>query len=76
VDAGQNLVGQFNMVKEALLDALVTEKLIKQEHADLIKETYAVVLVKRGWLGTMLDKFFWKTEKDPEYKIVVVRIVK
>ena len=33
-----NTMAQYNMVKEALLDALVKEKMMKQEVADALKE--------------------------------------
>lgn len=72
-----NLMAQYNLVKEALLDALVKEKLVSQEHADAIKSNYAVIVTKRSWLGRFLDKFFFKADApDEEMKIVVVRIVK
>jgi len=71
-----NTQAQFNMVKEALLDALVKEKMMKQEVADALKENYAIVLTKRSWLGKFIDKLVFGNNDKDEFKIVVVRIVK
>jgi|AntAceMinimDraft_11_1070367.scaffolds.fasta_scaffold07756_8 hypothetical protein len=74
--AENNTMAQYNMVKEAFLDALVKDNLMKQEVADRLKETYAVVVTRRSWLGRFMDKHIYSKEEADEFKIVIMRIVK
>ena len=65
----------FNLVKEALADALVTEKFISAEQGELIKKSYAVTLVKRGWLGRIVDSILWSKDSKDDFKLVVVKVI-
>lgn len=75
MDAG-NTMAQYNMVKEALFDALVKENMMKQEVADALKENYAVIVTRKNWLGRFIDRVLYGENSKEDAKIVVVRIVK
>lgn len=65
----------FNLVKEGLVDALVSEKYLSVEQGDFIKKNYAITIVKRNWLGRLVDSLLWNKDSKDEYKMVVVKVV-
>lgn len=65
----------FNLVKEALLDALATEKFLTKEQAEQIKKSYAITVVRKNWFGRLVDNLLWSKESKDEYKLVVVKVV-
>jgi len=65
----------FNIVKEGLIDALVSEKFLTAEQGDMIKKNYSVTVVKKNWLGRLVDSLLWSKESKDEYKLVVVKVV-
>lgn len=65
----------FNLVKEGFVDALVSEKYISLEQGDYIKKNYAITIVKRNWLGRLVDSLLWSKDSKDEYKMVVVKVV-
>lgn len=65
----------FNLVKEAIADALVTEKYISAEQGDFFKKNYAVTLVKKNWFGRLIDSLLWSKESKDDYKLVVVKVI-
>lgn len=65
----------FNLVKEALLDALATEKFLTKEQAEQIKRSYAITVVRKNWFGRLIDSLLWSKESKDEYKLVVVKVV-
>lgn len=65
----------FNVVKEYFTDALAKEGFISKEQAELIKHQYAIIVVRRHWLGRLIDKVLFKEGTKDEYKIVVAKIV-
>ena len=66
------LTKNANQIKETLLDALERDKLLTKSAAE-ISETYALVVVKPGWLGNFFRKIAGE-EKDKLY-IKVVKLV-
>jgi hypothetical protein len=73
---GTALTPALNAAKEELFDALVREKMMTQEVADTLKQRYAILLVQRSFLGRMLDKILFKTDKEKDqHKVVVVKLV-
>ena len=65
----------FNLVKEGFVDALVTEKFLTPEQGELIKKNYAITLVKKNWLGRLVDTILWSKDSKDDYKLVVVKII-
>jgi hypothetical protein len=65
----------FNLVKEGFVDALVSEKFLTPEQGDMIKKNYSVTIVKRNWLGRLVDSLLWNKDSKDEYKMVVVKVV-
>lgn len=65
----------FNLVKEALVDALATEKFLTKEQAEQIKRSYAITVVRKNWFGRLIDSLLWSKESKDEYKLVVVKVV-
>lgn len=65
----------FNVVKEYFVDALAKEKFITPEQAENIKSQYAIVVVRKNWLGRIISKYIFKDSTKDEYKIVVVKVI-
>jgi GTPase SAR1 family protein len=65
----------FNLVKEGLVDALVSEKFLTPEQGDTIKKNYSITIVKKNWLGRLVDSLLWSKDSKDEYKMVVVKVV-
>ena len=65
----------FNLVKEGFVDALVSEKFLTPEQGDMIKKNYSVTIVKRNWLGRLVDSLLWSKDSKDEYKMVIVKVV-
>jgi hypothetical protein len=65
----------FNLVKEGFVDALVSENFLTPEQGDMIKKNYSVTIVKRNWLGRLVDSLLWNKDSKDEYKMVVVKVV-
>lgn len=64
-----------NMIKELLLDSLEKEGLLNQP-ASKIKETYAIVVVKKGWLVRTFDKLFgFGTADTSNPHLVLVKVL-
>lgn len=60
-----------NQVKELLLAHLEVEGVISDSKR--LCETYAIVVTKKGWLGSFMDKVLRRT--GDETKLVVVRVL-
>lgn len=65
----------FNLVKEGFVDCLVTEQFLTLEQADVIKKNYAISLVRKNWLGRLVDTILWSKDSKDDYKLVVVKII-
>ena len=52
----QDLGSTANQVKELVVAQLVDQEKLTQEDADAFNSRYAVVVVKKGWLGSAIDK--------------------
>ena len=65
----------FNIVKEGLVDALVSEKYLTPEQGSFIKSNYSVTVVRKNWLGRLVDSLLWNKESKDEYKLVVVKVI-
>ncbi len=65
----------FNLVKEGFVDALISEKFLTPEQGDMIKKNYSITLVKKNWLGRLVDSLLWSKDSKDEYKMVVVKVV-
>ena len=71
----ENAPINFNLVKEYFTDALAKEGFLSTEQAEKIKSQYAIVMVRKNWLGRMIDKFLFREGKEDEFKIVIVKVV-
>jgi len=71
----ENAPINFNLVKEYFTDALAKEGFLSAEQAEKIKSQYAIVMVRKNWLGRMIDKFLFREGKEDEIKIVIVKVV-
>jgi len=71
----ENAPINFNLVKEYFTDALAKEGFLSAEQAEKIKSQYAIVMVRKNWLGRMIDKFLFREGKEDEFKIVIVKVV-
>lgn len=71
----ENAPINFNLVKEYFTDALAKEGFLSAEQAEKIKSQYAIVMVRKNWLGRMIDKFLFREGKQDEFKIVIVKVV-
>jgi hypothetical protein len=65
----------FNLVKEYFVDAMAREKYITKEEAEYIKRSYALVVVRRNWLGRIISNLIFREGTKDEYKIAVVKMV-
>jgi hypothetical protein len=65
----------FNVVKEGFVDALISEKFLTPEQGDMIKKNYSITIVKRNWLGRLVDSLLWSKDSKDEFKMVVVKVV-
>jgi len=71
----ENAPINFNLVKEYFTDALAKEGFLSAEQAEKIKSQYAIVMVRKNWLGRMIDKFLFREGKQDEFKIVIVKVI-
>jgi len=71
----ENAPINFNLVKEYFTDALAKEGFLSAEQAEKIKSQYAIVMVRKNWLGRMIDKFLFREGKEDEFKIVIVKVI-
>ena len=70
----QNLTKHSNQTKQVFLEAMVKEKKITQELADEMND-YCVVIVEKGFFGSIWDKVFWPKKDDDNLKINVVKVL-
>jgi hypothetical protein len=63
-----------NQVKETVVSALCKEGVLTEEQATTINQTYAIVLHKKGTLGSFIAKLFGMN--DSELGIHLVKLVK
>jgi hypothetical protein len=52
----QDLGSTANQVKELVVAQLVHQEKLTQKDANAFNARYAVVVVKKGWLGSTIDK--------------------
>lgn len=52
----EDLSSHANMVKEIVSQAMASKGLITQEEANAFATRYVVVIAKKGWMGSMVDK--------------------
>lgn len=71
----ESLPINFNMVKEGLVDGLVSEKFLTPEQGDMIKKNYAITIVKRNWFGRLVDGLLWGKDSKDEFKLVIVKVI-
>jgi hypothetical protein len=64
-----------NVVKEVVVRGLANEGLIDKDKIDEILNKYAVVVVKKGWLGRAIDKIFFKKDEKDAMKLTLVKLV-
>jgi hypothetical protein len=75
VQYDESLPINFNLVKEGFVDALVSEKFLTPEQGDMIKKNYSVTLVRKNWLGRMVDSLLWGKDSKDDFKLVMVKVV-
>ncbi len=64
-----DLTNHANMVKELLFTVLQKDGVIDDWEKE--SEKYAVILVKKGWFGQVLDRV-WNTSKVAKFQVVRV----
>lgn len=70
----EQLTSNLNVAKEMLLEALEREGLLKGS-AKEIGEKYAVIIHKRGWLGSLWAKWFEGLKDEAGFRVTLVKIV-
>lgn len=63
-----------NVVKEMVLTQLAKDGHINNPIE--LSEEYAVVVVKKGWLGRMIDKYFFRDGEKDVVKLAIVKVCK
>ena len=65
-----------NSVKELVINSLVKEGFIDKEKQEELLSKYAVVVVRKGWLGRTIDKVFYgKDDEKDQMRITFVKLV-
>ena len=59
-----------NRVKEHIFDILEDEKFVTSEQAKTLKERYAIIVYKKGWLGKAIDKILNLEENALHFKLI------
>jgi hypothetical protein len=62
-----------NQVKELMINDMLARDLLTNEEATRYLEQYAVVVVKKGWLGTAIDKAIGLKDADDK-KIQLIKM--
>lgn len=65
------ITANLNSGKELLIEALLADNVICEDTARLIMTEYALIVVRKNWLGEMWDKL--RGVKDDGAKIRVVK---
>jgi hypothetical protein len=52
----EDLSSHANQVKELVSQAMASKGLITQEEADTFATRYVIVIAKKGWMGSLIDK--------------------
>jgi hypothetical protein len=66
----------LNKAKEVTISAMVREEIIDVEEAMYFLENYAVVLIRKNWLGKLIDRFRGlDNDEAGNYRYQVVRLV-
>ena len=71
--SAEDMTKNANVVKETVLAGLEREGLLKKA-AKEIAEEYAIVIHKRGWMGSLWDKWFEGVEKDC-FRVSFVKVI-
>lgn len=66
----EELSAHSNAAKELVVQAMANRGLITQEEADAFSTRYVLVIVKKGWMGSLIDKAMKLT--DPKEKKMIV----
>ena len=70
VYSDQELSGFANDVKEIVVKSMAARGIITEEESTAFLERYAVLVVKKGWLGSMIDKDL--NFADPKGKRLII----
>lgn len=70
----EDMTRNANVIKETVLSGLEAQGFLKPGQALEISEKYAVILHKKGWLGSFWDKWF-EGIKEGSFRISFVKIV-
>ena len=69
----QQLGSVANQVKEITVAALLEQGVIDKVAAELFLEKHAIIIVKKGWLGSTIDKVLnLKTADDKVFQVIRV----
>ena len=69
----QQLGSVANQVKEITVGALLEQGVIDKVAAELFLEKHAIIIVKKGWLGSTIDKVLnLKTADDKVFQVIRV----
>lgn len=72
----QELSATANHVKDRVIDELVGQKFVTEEQATLLKNEYAVVLIRKGWFSTFIEKTFGLDGDDKGSAVICYKLVK
>jgi hypothetical protein len=67
----QQLSAASNQIKELIVTALIEKGLVAEDDGTSFLEHYAVVVVKKGWLGASIDRVLgFKQDDDKKFQLV------
>jgi hypothetical protein len=65
-----------NNVKDAVIIALVTQKLLMEEQGIELRDKYGMIVIQQGWFSKFVDKTFGLTRDKDGMVSLVYRLVK
>ena len=66
----EDLGAAANQVKEFVVLTLVNQGKLTQEDADSFNSKYAIVVIRKGWLGSVIDKALGLEKNKKVYEFV------
>lgn len=67
----QQLGAVANQIKELVVTAMSEQELVTEAGAEKFLAQYAVIIVKKGWLGTTIDRVLdFKKPDDKKFQLV------
>ena len=64
-----------NIVKEVVVRGLANDGFIDKDNVEDILNKYAIVVVRKGWLGKTIDKIFFNKDDKDAMKLTLVKLI-